>query len=278
MMDQKIIDIEHVHTEELSAEVDHLNLTLQNYPYLVLNIQEFSGHLLTTNQTLPQSTTRLVIARQFLQGKSTRSNMTGFMMLRPSLPGGCAALHFSPTPLPSLDTLSFSLHTPDGKPYVAEQHAWNRDNMRIRSIGLRCQEGIHLLDLYVEPVFHTFLYEIGDLLEIRSFRFLDAPNRIAKDMSPLQHRILDCLGNGVHITAKSYTPANDAVVPGFCNRLSVPLPDIMDPRTGIRMETPLTSCIWTAGGCILNRSIQPVITLCIECDQPELERVDLELM
>ena len=130
----------------------------------------------------------------------------------------------------------------------------------------------------MEPVFHTFLYEIGDLLEIRSFRFLDAPNHIVKNMSPLQQRIFDCLGNGVHIIDKSYTPANDAVVPGFCNRLSVPLPDIMDPSTGIRMETLLTSSMWTAGGCILNRSIQPVITLCIECDQPELERVDLELM
>lgn len=262
----------------------YANLNLQNYPYLLFNITEYTGDVYSTNTTNKNSTSRLVIAKHFFQGRSEvlRPNMSGFLLLRPSLPKNCSCLEFRPTPISSLDTLTFQINTPDGLLYASE-NTWNLDNLNIQKIVISLDTGFPKIHLHINKLFLPSIYEIGDNIIIKSLEFLelvDGKNYIIKDLNTLAQKIKKYLEEptGCHIVARHYTDYNNLPIVisntdkfGFCNIISVPLPlDILQDY-----YDKLDNKVWEVGGCLLNKSIQPVITLKITSRSNELITDDL---
>ena len=262
----------------------YANLNLQNYPYLLFNISEYSGDVYSTNSTNCNSVTRLVIAKHFFQGRNdaTRPNMSGFLLLRPLLPKGTSCLEFKPTPITSLDTLTFSINTPDGLLY-ANENPWNLDNLRLHKIAIDMSSGFPKIELHLGKIFIPTIYEIGDNIIIKSFEFLKLAEGITyidNNLNEFQRRIKAYLTSlsGIHITNRRYCDYSQIPITiantdrfGFCNILTVPLP--LDMIQDFHNDIP--EKVWDVGGCLLNKSIQPVITIKVTCKETQLNSGNL---
>jgi hypothetical protein len=210
--------------------------------------------------------------------------MSGFLLLRPMLPKGTSCLDFLPTPLNSLDTLTFSINTPDGLLY-ANENPWNIDNLRLKHLAINLETGYPNIELYVEKLFIPTIYEIGDNLLIKSLEFLmitDGVSHINTNLDDFYQRVKSYLTGpaGVHIINRRYCDYNKLPITiantdqyGFCNVLTVPLPiDIIQEYSGNFPQS-----FKDVGGCILNKSIQPVVTLKLSCRDTKLDINHLQI-
>ena len=236
---------------------------LYRYPYLMLDVQEFTGQLSSTNRFHRSAMTRLVVSRQFAPRGS--EPLRGYIYLRSLVGPSMSSLSFSPTPLPSLDMLTFSLLLPTGQRY-GEEHQWNRDPLVIRSVTCVPQGFSGCIEIEVATPFFDSIYTAGDHILIKSLEFVedieDGGLSIQKNTTSFQEEIKSFLTRpeGNTIISTKRTIEDPRIPKPFRNKIVVALPVKMDRFC--RCEPIVQEKVeWRMKGHLLNGSIQPVYTL-----------------
>ena len=272
----------------------YIQLSIYKYPYLLFNIQEFSGKFHSTSYNNQNMVSRLVIAKHYLQrpgrGSAGDNLLDGYFLLKPMLGHHLNSLTFYPTPLPKLDTFTLSLSTPDGGSY-GNNNPWNLDGLQISGITLH-QTGLSsTIDLVLDTAFHPCLYLRGDTLLIREFKILHHQQALVKiktSLTDLEHQVsryLTSENSTFTVVSTSYRcgVSGRKIHPTFHNVISLSLPVNIDSFGSVTTDSLLHSGTipgrtdWLAGGFILNRSIQPTYTIKVSCLSSELEREALRL-
>ena len=236
---------------------------LYRYPYLMLDVQEFTGQLSSTNRFHRSAMTRLVVSRQFAPRGS--EPLRGYIYLRSLVGASMSSLVFSPTPLPSLDMLTFSLLLPTGQRY-GEEHQWNRDPLVIRSVSCIPKGVSGCIEIEVATPFFESIYATGDHILIKSLEFVEDLEEgglaIQKNLNSFQEEIKTFLtrpeGNTIISTKRTLC---DPLIPKpFRNKIVIALPVKMDRFC--RCQPVVQEKVdWRMKGHLLNGSIQPVYTL-----------------
>ena len=275
--------------EKSTNHKSYTNLCLSNYPYLMLNIKEYSGKILSTNKDNTNNLSRLIFDKHIGKIQNDNNSMNGFLLLKPLLPGGNGSLIFEPTPLGILDTLTFSLLTPENQLYASE-NTWNIDNLRLMSIKIYKCNNSYFIDLYTNIEFHSSLYQNGDLLIIKNLEFLiykEGKTKIKKGLNDTLHKIKNYLNRpyGLTILNTKYNSKiktkNQLYINNFRDELdhndfhniiTIPLENVDHNIFNLK------KCkYYDVGGSIINKTIQPVITLKIECKDTRLTESNLKM-
>lgn len=282
-------------TEEVVKKIkthDHCKVNkyiyynIHMYPYLLINIKEYSGNLVTTNNR-DRFTGRLVIGKNYVNNSFCRNNdiVQGYMLMKPLVSTNNCSINFSPTPLPNLDKLTVSLNKPNGDLYASE-NAWNIDNLSIIGIDL-CDDCINIC---VYPPFHPSMYLCGDSINIKRFEFLKIEECLVKIKDTLTSDELNIKNffssnNSIYIQKTSYIPYKDLNYANsidkicmceFHNIISIGNPLIVDK------ECNFNYCFnnngkWSAGGHLININIQPIYTFNISYFSSILEKKSLNI-
>ena len=244
---------------------------LYRFPYLLLDVQEFTGQLSSTNRFHRSAMTRLVVSRQFAPRGS--EPLRGYIYLRSLVGPSMSSLLFTPTPLPSLDMLTFSLLLPTGQRYGAE-HEWNRDPLVIQSVKCIPKGVSGVIEIDVSTPFFSSIYAPGDHILIKSLEFVSDSEtgglEIVKKTNSFQEEIKTFLtrpeGNTIIDTARTL---HDRKIPKpFRNKIIVALPVKMDRFC--RCQSIIQEEVeWRMKGHLLNGSIQPVYTVKISYNENE---------
>ena len=146
------------------------------------------------------------------------------------------------------------------------------------------------LEIFVDPPFHPTLYKEGDQLLFRSVEFLQKKQgceSIRDNRTPQQELIRNYLTSkhGVYSLGTRYCKKfiqsrvsypEEKIAVGFCNVIMVSLPFSINPR-GQFQQYKYQCSRWLAGGNVLNQSIQPVLTLSLKTQSPELTVDELQM-
>jgi hypothetical protein len=146
------------------------------------------------------------------------------------------------------------------------------------------------LEVFVDPPFHPTLFKEGDQLLFKSVEFLhkrEGCESILKNRSPQQELIRNYLTSphGVYAIGSRYCKhfihsrpscAEEKIALGFCNVIMLSLPFTINSK-GQFKQYKYQCQRWLAGGNVLNKSIQPVVTLSLKTQSLELSRSDLRI-
>lgn len=272
----------------------YVQLSIYKYPYLLLNIEEFSGKFYSTSRAHQNMVSRLVIAKHYLQrhgrGDINNNLLNGYFLLKPMLVGGGNELQFYPTPLPKLDTFTLSLTTPDGTPY-GENNPWNLDSLEVNKITLTTDGLCSTIDLQVNRAFHPCIYLRGDSILLNQIKFLQSNQikvNIKTDLDNVEtelYRYLNYERRSFTVVSTHYqkTVTDHLHHPTFHNVITISIPIELDryccikPTSLIIENRSLTRLEWPVGGFLLNKSIQPTYTVKITCLSSEIQREALIL-
>jgi hypothetical protein len=273
----------------------YVQLSIYKYPYLLLNIEEFTGKFYSTSRANQNMISRLVIAKHYLQrhgrGSVTNNLLNGYFLLKPMLSGSGNELNFYPTPLTKLDTFTISLTTPDGSPY-GENNPWNLDGVGVTNISLNHAGLYSTLDLYVDKPFHPCLYLRGDSILLHQIRFLQTNEtrvNIKTELDQIETEIyqyLNAENTSFTVISTHYekTVTETPHHPTFHNIITISIPISIDNNCCIHKRLQISNNStsdkpeWQVGGFVLNRSIQPTYTVKITCLSSEISREALALV
>lgn len=163
------------------------------------------------------------------------------------------------------------------------------ESEEVESLDFKDPSECHL-EIYVDPPFHPTLFKEGDQLLLKSVEFLQRRggcDTIREKRTPQQELIRNYLTSkhGVYSLGtrycRNFAPSSvqhteNKVALGFCNVIMVSLPFQIN-RRGHFQQYKYQCSRWLAGGNILNQSIQPVITISLKTQSPELTTDALQM-
>lgn len=262
----------------------YIYYTIYSFPYLLINISEFNGSILTTNCN-NSFMGRLVIGKNYVNNNFCKNNdiVQGYILMKPMVTTNNCSIIFSPTPLAILDKITISLLKPNGNLY-ANENQWNHDNITI--IGLEVTAtGVNL---FVDPPFHPSMYLCGDKLMIKCFEFLilqDNCVKIKKNLSLDEIEIKKYFDTQeiFYIQKTSYQSYHTQnfincekkdTIMEFNNVITVGLPLKLDSKCNYDFCFN-TNGKWSVGANLLNINIQPVYSLNITYEDSSLSQDNL---
>ena len=282
--------------EEVEASVStckfnrYIYYNIYTYPYLLMNLKEFSGNMLTSNPHGNDNMMgRLVIGKNYVNSSFCKNNdiVQGYILMKPMISASSCSVQFKPTPLSVLDKLTIQLLKPNGDIYASE-NSWNLDNIGI--LGIEVEED--QIKLYVDTPFHPSMYLCGDSLSIKCFEYLVIDNEvinIQKNLSKQQQNIKQFLDQtkSIYIKKTEFVPYESL---NFIHTQDNPC--MCEFHNVIILGMPLLSNIynnnsdieficsnkgkWSAGGCLLNNNIQPSYTFNITYNNNTIDKNNLK--